>query len=102
MLWPPNHELRAVTVSISASDDSGSAVVTLLSVKSSQADSGLDSEDVPNDIQGWATGTDDRSGVLRAERFEQTRIYTLTYKAADPSGNTATCQTTVTVPMKQR
>jgi Right handed beta helix region len=102
VLWPPNHDLIAVTVSISATDDSGSAIVTLLSVTSNQADSGLDPQDVPNDIQGWVTGTDDRSGFLRAERFEQTRIYTLTYQAADPSGNTATCQTTVTVPMKSR
>jgi Right handed beta helix region len=102
VLWPPNHALRDVTVSISATDDSGSAIVTLLSVKSSQADSGLDTQDMPNDIQGWATGTDDRNGLLRVERFEQARIYTLTYQAADPSGNTATCETTVTVPMKPR
>jgi len=101
VLWPPNHDLIAVTVSISASDDSGSVAVTLLSGTSNQADSGLDPQDVPNDIQGWATGTADRSGFLRAERFEQARIYTLTYQAADPAGNTATCQTTVKVPMKR-
>jgi hypothetical protein len=63
-LWPPNHELRAVTAAISASDDSGSVTVTLLSVTSSQADSGLGPEDEPNDIQGWVTGTDDRVGLL--------------------------------------
>jgi hypothetical protein len=102
MLWPPNHRLRAVTVAISASDDSGSVAVTLVSVTSSQADGGLGPEDEPNDIQGWVTGTDDRSGLLRAERFMQQRIYTLTYQASDPAGNTAACQTTVTVPMKQR
>jgi serine protease len=101
VLWPPNHELRAVTVSVSASDDSGSVTVTLLSVTSSQPDSGLDRDDVPNDIQGWTTGTDDRSGFLRAERFMRARTYTLTYQAADPSGNTATCRTTVSVPVKQ-
>jgi hypothetical protein len=101
VLWPPNHDLRFVTVSISASDNSGSVAVTLLSVTSSQADSGLGKQDVPNDIQGWVTGTDDRSGYLRAERFDTSRVYTLTYRAQDPSGNRATCQTTVTVPMKQ-
>jgi parallel beta-helix repeat protein len=100
-LWPPNHDLRLVTVNISASDNSGSVVVTLVSVTSSQADSGLDKQDVPNDVQGWVTGTDDRSGYLRAERFGTTRTYTLTYRAADPSGNRARCRTTVTVPMKQ-
>jgi hypothetical protein len=76
--------------------------VTLLSATSNQADSGLDRSDKPNDIQGWTTGTDDRSGYLRAERFEKPRVYRLTYQAADPSGNTATCQTTVTVPLKAR
>ena len=53
---------------------------------------------MPNDIQGWTTGTDDRSGLLRAERFKNARIYTLTYQAEDLAGNTATCQPTVTVP----
>jgi Right handed beta helix region len=101
VLWPPNQTLVPVTVTANASDDSGSVTVMLLSVTSSQADSGLSRSDLPNDIQGWTTGTDDRSGYLRAERFEQPRIYTLTYQAADASGNTASCQTTVTVPLKQ-
>jgi serine protease len=96
-LRPPNHQLRTVTAAISASDNSGSVTVTLLSVTSSQADSGLGPRDEPNDIQGWVTGTDDRSGLLRAERFMRQRTYTLTYQASDPTGNTATCQTTVTV-----
>ena len=61
-------------------------------------DSGLDPDDMPNDIQGWTTGTDDRSGLLRAERFKNARIYTLTYQAEDLAGNTAPCQPTVTVP----
>jgi hypothetical protein len=72
--------------------------VTLVSVASSQPDSGLDRDDVPKDIQAWATDTDDRSGLLRAERFKNARIYALTYQAEDPSDNTASCQTTVTVP----
>jgi hypothetical protein len=97
MLWPPNHRLRLVTVNISASDESGSVAVTLVSVLSSEPDSGLGPEDVPNDIQGWATGTDDRSGSLRAERFGGSRVYTLTYQAADPAGNTVRCETTVAV-----
>jgi hypothetical protein len=102
VLWPPNHNLHAVTVAISANDDSGTATITLVSVESSQADGGLDPEDVPNDIQGWITGTDDRSGFLRAERFRQPRTYTFTYQASDPSGNSATCQMTVSVPLTQR
>jgi hypothetical protein len=96
-LRPPNHQLRAITVAISAGDNSGSVTVTLLSVTSNQADSGLGPKDEPNDIQEWVTGTDDRSGLLRAERFMRQRTYTLTYRAYDSAGNTATCQTTVTV-----
>jgi hypothetical protein len=102
LLWPPNQMLVPVAVSVNANDDSGSVSVTLVSVTSSQADRGLSRSDVPNDIQGWTTGSDDRNGVLRAERFETPRVYTLTYRAADPSGNTASCQTTVTVPLKGR
>jgi hypothetical protein len=97
ILRPLNHELRQVSVDLSASDHSGSVAVTLVSVTSSQADSGLGRTDVPDDIQGWSIGTDDRSGLLRAERFRTARIYTLTYLAEDPAGNTASCQTTVTV-----
>ena len=98
MLRPPNHKLRPVSIAIAASDDAGSVTVTLVSVTSSQPDRGLDRDDVPNDIQGWTTGTHDRSGLLRAERFKKTRVYTLTYQARDSAGNTATCQTMVTVP----
>ncbi len=72
--------------------------VTLVSVTSSQPNRGLGRDDVPKDIQGWTTGTDDRAGLLRAERFRTTRVYTLTYRASDPPGNTATCSTTVKVP----
>jgi TolB protein len=93
-LWPPNHELRPVRVEISASDDSGLVSVTLVSVTSNQA-GGLD------DIQGWTTDTDDRNGLLRAERFSQARTYTLTYEAADPAGNTMRCEALVIVPKSQ-
>ena len=101
-LWPPNHKLVPVSIAVSASDDSGSLSVTLLSVTSNQADRGLDPEDIPNDIQRWTTGTDDRSGLLRAERFAQARTYTFMYEAEDPTGNTAACTTTVTVPKSQK
>jgi parallel beta-helix repeat protein len=101
-LRPPNHTLAAVNVTVDAADESGVVTVTLLTVTSSQADSGLDPEDVPNDIQEWATGTDDMSGLLRAERFREARRYTLTYQARDAAGNTATCAATVTVPLNQK
>jgi hypothetical protein len=101
VIWSPQHKLVPIGASVSAGDDSGSVSVTLVSVTSSQADSGLDAEDVPGDIQDWVIGTDDRSGLLRAERVERARTYTLTYQAEDASGNTATCHATVTVPKSQ-
>jgi hypothetical protein len=102
-LWPPNQKLVPVTVIVSVNDaESGPAGFVLLSVTSSQADSGLTSEDVPNDIQGFTTGTADTSGLLRAERFFSARTYTLTYMGSDVAGNTATCVTTVSVPKNQR
>jgi hypothetical protein len=99
-LSPPNHRLRSVQVNVSASDDSGLVSVILVSVTSRQPDSGLGGGDMPNDIQGWSTGTDDRTGLLRAERYRTTRVYTLTYQATDLSGNTATCLATVSVPIR--
>ena len=83
---------------ITATDDAGPPTVTLVSVTSSQRDRNLGPGDAPNDIQGWATGTDDRTGRLRAERFGGARVYTLTYRARDQAGNTARCQTDVRVP----
>jgi hypothetical protein len=69
-----------------------------LGVTSNQADSGLGTGDVPNDIQGWTTGTNDTSGQLRAERYGTARIYTLTYQGKDVAGNTNNYQATVRVP----
>jgi large repetitive protein len=95
-----NHKLAAITTSVTVTDEaggSGAAGFTLVSVTSSQADSGLAADDVPNDIQGWTTGTADTSGLLRQERYGTDRVYTLTYQGSDKAGNTATCQTTVTV-----
>jgi hypothetical protein len=102
-LWPPDHRLIPITVNVSVSDeDSGPAGFTLVSVTSSQADSGLGSGDVAQDIQGWNVGTADAEGRLRAERFSRARIYTLTYEGSDVEGNTSTCETTVTVPKSQK
>lgn len=97
-----NKKLVPISVAVSVSDSgSGADGFTLVSVTSSQADSGLGGGDRPNDIQGWDAGTPDTSGLLRAERFSTTRTYTLTYEGADVAGNTAPCVTTVIVPLKK-
>jgi len=96
-----NHKLVTVTATAPTVTDrcgSGANGLTLFSVTSSQPDSGLGPDDVPNDIQNWTTGTADTSGQLRAERYGTTRTYTLTYQGKDLAGNTKNCQATVTVP----
>lgn len=103
VLRPPNQRLVSIAVAVSVSDTgSGPDGFTLVSVTSSQADSGLTSEDISNDIQGWDTGTADTNGLLRAERFFSTRTYTLTYEGSDVAGNTSTCVASVTVPKNRR
>jgi hypothetical protein len=93
-----NHKLVNITASVTVTDSgSGPNGFTLVSVASSQADSGLGTGDVPNDIQGWVTNTADLSGQLRAERYGGERTYTLTYRGYDVAGNTTDCQATVTV-----
>ncbi len=95
-----NHKLANITASVLVSDSGGSGAngFTLVSVKSNQADSGFGTGDLANDIQGWAIGTPDLSGQLRAERYGTERIYTLTYRGKDLAGNTKDCLTTVRVP----
>ena len=59
---------------------------------------------VESDIEGAEFGTDDRQFSLRAERSggEGGRVYTITYRARDAAGNTATATATVTVPHDRR
>ena len=74
-LWPPNHKLIAVNASVSSSDTlSGIASVVLTSITSSEADQGLGSEDLPNDIQGAQQNTSDTDFLLRAERFAKVDV----------------------------
>ncbi len=105
VLWPPNHNLVPVTLSVVVTDSlSGPAGFVLLSATSNEPDNGLGDGDLPNDIQGFAFGTPATSGQLRAERSGTGtgRVYTLTYKGMDRAGNSATCAATVMVPHDQR
>jgi len=100
-LWPPNHKMVNVTTSVTMNDSlSGASGFTLTSVTSNEPDEGLGDGDVANDIQGWAIGTADTAGSLRAERSGSGtgRIYTLSYEGKDAAGNTTPCSVTVKVP----
>lgn len=103
-LWPPNHELHEISVTLTATDAcDDDPVIRLVSVVSSEADNGDGDGNTTNDIQGAALGTADTSLLLRAERSGNGdgRTYTLTYKAEDRSGNVASVSKTVTVPKNQ-
>ena len=98
-LWPPNHKLVPVNTTVTVSDSlSGAAGFTLISVTSSEPDSGLG-----GDIQGYTAGSASTNGSLRAVRLGSGtgRVYTFTYNGTDLAGNSASCSTDVVVPHDQ-
>jgi endo-1,4-beta-xylanase len=100
-LFPSNHKLVAITVTIVATDTcDANPVVRLVSITSNEPDNGIGDGDKPQDIQGATFGADDRQFLLRNERSGTGpgRVYTITYSATDASGNTTVRQATVTVP----
>jgi hypothetical protein len=104
VLWSPNFKLTPVTVTIVAEDESGDVFVELLSVTSSDPDSGTYGADRENDIQDATIGTDDREVLLRAERNPKgnARVYTITFRISDIYGNSTIESVTVTVPLNQK
>ena len=99
-LAPPNHKYVTVTTTINASDSVAPPTVTFVSATSNEPD------DAPGDADGVTTNdvvqVNKTTFKLRAERSEtgSGRIYTITYRATDSCGNTATASATVTVPLK--
>jgi predicted extracellular nuclease len=92
MLWPPNHSYVGVTVSAATGGDA--LTVEIVEVTSSEADSGLDGDDLPND----SVITGDDTVDLRAERYSTLgRLYTITVLVSG-NGQTALGTTTVYVP----
>ncbi|MBI4169230.1 MAG: choice-of-anchor D domain-containing protein, partial [Acidobacteria bacterium] len=103
ILWPPDHALLPVRVGWLASDlCDPTPRVTLLSATSSEPDDALGSGDghTTGDIADARAGTPDEVLTLRAERSASGpgRVYTLTYRATDASGNSREAQGRVTVP----
>jgi uncharacterized repeat protein (TIGR01451 family) len=104
ILWSPNHDFRNITATITVTDNCDpNPTVTLVSVVSNEPETGfLGTGDKGPDVQGAAVGTDDRAFSVRAERGtggqSTGRVYTITYRATDRSGNTRDVMATVTVP----
>jgi hypothetical protein len=106
-LWPPNHQYETVQVSdlvASASDNCGIGVglssVFISQVTSDEVENGDGDGDTLNDI---VIAPDCKSVQLRSERSGNAngRVYTITFKVIDASGNMATATAKVTVPKSQ-
>ncbi len=95
-LWPPNHRMVAVTLTVVAVDAvDPSPVSQIVSVSSNQPIDGTGDGDVAPD---WEI-TGPFTVNLRAERSgSRTRVYTITVESTDSNGNTTTATVEVTVP----
>ena len=97
MLWPPDHTMRAVSLTAVALDNCDAAVVcSVASVSSNEPENGLGDGDAAPDVEivgSFAT-------MLRAERSGRGpgRVYSIAMACKDASGNSALGSTMVTVP----
>jgi hypothetical protein len=95
-LWPPNHKLISVPVSVVATDACSTVTWKITSVASNQHEDGLgDGKTKPD----WMILSDHKL-KLRAERSgkDGERIYTINITAMDASSNQANASITVNVP----
>jgi predicted extracellular nuclease len=96
LLWPPNHKLRAINFDVTQYGEPVNGSATVLDAISSEADSGLGRDDVPNDVV-----LSDGALQLRAERFSrQGRTYAIDLLAG-ADGQERFTTTTVVVPADQ-
>ncbi len=102
-LFPPNHKMADIAIAATIDDDGDSApVLTLLSVTNNEGDDMVDGGDgnTTHDIQNVELGTADVAVSLRSERRGNGdgRIYELTYRVTDASGNSTVQSVIVDVP----
>jgi hypothetical protein len=106
-LWPPDHNYATVKVTdlvASASDlcDPGVSLssVVISKVTSDEPENGVGDGNTLNDI---VIAGDCKSVQLRSERIGSGngRVYTITFKVTDSSGNSSTATAVVTVPKSQ-
>jgi hypothetical protein len=106
-LWPPNHQYVTFNVTdlvVSASDLCDTSVnVDDVVITSATSDEPENSNGDGNTIDDIVFGNDCKSVQLRSERMGggNGRVYTITFKVADASGNVATATKKVTVPHSQ-
>jgi hypothetical protein len=98
VLWPPNHHMQPVTISVSTSESCYSAHLKIVSVTSSEPTNVSNKKGANEDWQ--ITG--DLTVNLRAERKTPGgRSYTITIESTDDAGNTSTANVLVTVPISR-
>lgn len=95
-LWPPNHQMVAVSVAVDATDNVGVTSTKIVAVASSEPDNGLGDGDTSVDVE--ITGP--LTVNLRAERSGKGggRTYSITVEVADAAGNKSYGNCTVLVP----
>lgn len=96
ILFAPNHQMVEITPTITVSDDRDpDPRVDLVSIASNEGDDVRGDGNTSQDIL-----IDAGKIFLRAERsgLAEGRVYTITWRARDDSGNTSTATATVTVP----
>lgn len=101
ILSPPNHKMVEIQVYVTVEDDTDpNPVVELVGVTSTEPFDGQGDGNTEDDVE---TTLDGRIFV-RAERSGKgnDRVYTVTYKSTDATGNFAFGSATVTVPHDQR
>jgi hypothetical protein len=93
-IWPPNHKMVPISLTATSSDVCGAAACRIVSVASNEPVNGHGDGNTGPDWQITGPSTVD----LRAERAGGgSRIYTLTVRCSDPSGNAATDTVNVAV-----
>ncbi len=94
-LWPPSRKLVPVTLAVNATDNCDTPTCEIIDVSSSEPVVGGEDTTSPD----WVV-TGPLSVSLRAERLSTSpgRVYTITVRCTDSSGNLATKKVTVTVP----
>jgi hypothetical protein len=106
-LWPPNHKYATfrVTDFVTSVTDSCSTSLSLSAVVISKvtSDELENSGGDGNTLNDIVVAGDCRSVQLRSERDGDSngRVYTITFKVVDSSGNSATATAKVTVPKSQ-
>jgi hypothetical protein len=100
VLWPPNHTMLPVVVTIASSDNCAGHTCRIVEISSNEAPNATGDGNTEADWEITGANT----VRLRAERAAggTGRVYTITVECTDASGNTSRSSTSVSVPHDMR